>query len=259
MSEQSWKSAIITILSESKEPLHYHEITERIMTRGLKTTSGATPDATVNAQISSSIKHDGTASPFLRVAKGTFTLRSNGAVAAEPVIEPEVETSDDVTAQLYPKEVQALAALVPDWPVMLCRHEVSNKLIAAYLDDIGLGAKCAISADGQRIAKYSLRTPINRFVWRKLAGLRLSVTSMLDIPEIAAIDLDVLPKLTKANAKVWADKALMPYVTAMYKNFSHVPEFSAILRRPAVRTRGQQRREIRKDIIRALQSLAPPA
>ena len=66
------------------------------MTRGLKTTSGATPDATVNAQISSSIKHDGTASPFLRVAKGTFTLRSNGAVTAEPVIEPEVETSDDV-------------------------------------------------------------------------------------------------------------------------------------------------------------------
>jgi hypothetical protein len=96
MSEQSWKSAIITILSESKEPLHYHEITERIMTRGLKTTSGATPDATVNAQIASSIKHDGAASPFLRVAKGTFTLRSNGAVAAEPVIEPEVETSDDV-------------------------------------------------------------------------------------------------------------------------------------------------------------------
>jgi hypothetical protein len=96
MSEQSWKSAIITILSESQEPLHYHEITERIMTRGLKSTSGATPDATVNAQISSSIKHDGTASPFLRVAKGTFTLRSSGAVAPEPVIEPEVEISDDV-------------------------------------------------------------------------------------------------------------------------------------------------------------------
>jgi hypothetical protein len=155
--------------------------------------------------------------------------------------------------------VQARAALVPDWPVMLCQHEVTNKLIAAYLDDIGLGINCPINADGQRIAKYSLRTPINRFVWRKLAALRLSVSLMLDIPAIKAIDLDALPKLTKANAKVWADKALMPYVTAMYKNFSHVPEFSAILRRPAVRTRGQQRREIRKDIIRALQSLAPPA
>jgi hypothetical protein len=162
------------------------------------------------------------------------------------------------TARLYPKEVQALAALVPDWPVMLCRHEVSNKLIAAYLDDIGLGTKSVINADGQQIAKYSLRTPINRFVWRKLAGLRLSIALMSDIPAIAAIDLDALPKLTKATAKVWADKALMPYVTAVHEDFSHVPEFSAILRRPAVRTRGQQRREIRKDIIRALQSLAPP-
>ena len=96
MSEQSWKSAIITVLTESKEPLHYHEITERIMTRALKTTSGATPDATVNAQISASIKHDGTESPFLRVAKGTFTLRPKGAVAQQPVIEPELEISDDV-------------------------------------------------------------------------------------------------------------------------------------------------------------------
>src|ERR1039457_1232870 len=128
-----------------------------------------------------------------------------------------------------------------------------------YLDDIGLGAKCAINADGQRTAKYSLRTPINRFVWRKLAGLPLSIALISDIPAIKAIDLDALPKLTKANAKDWADKALMPYLTAMYENFSDVPEFSAILHRPGVNTRGQQRREIRKDIIRALQSLAPAA
>jgi hypothetical protein len=168
------------------------------------------------------------------------------------------QTLED-TARLHPKEVQAPAALVPDWPVMLCRHEVSNKLISAYLDDIGLGAKCAINADGQRTAKYSLRTPINRFVWRKLAGLPLSIALISDIPAIKAIDLDALPKLTKANAKDWADKALMPYLTAMYENFSDVPEFSAILHRPGVNTRGQQRREIRKDIIRALQSLAPAA
>ncbi len=96
MPEQSWKSAIITVLTECKEPLHYSEITERIMTRGLKTTSGATPDATVNAQISASIKHDGANSPFLRVAKGTFTLRSVGAEAQQSVTEVEVEISDTV-------------------------------------------------------------------------------------------------------------------------------------------------------------------
>jgi len=97
MSERSWKDAIITILSESKEPVHYTDITERILTRGLKSTSGATPAATVNAQIAASIKHDGAASPFIRVARGMFTLRAaNGAAAPQSVIEPEVETSEDV-------------------------------------------------------------------------------------------------------------------------------------------------------------------
>jgi len=96
MSEPSWKDAIISVLTESKEPLHYHEIAERILTRGLKTNPGATPDATVAARISASIKHQGTASPFLRVTKGIFTLRPSSAAATEPVTEQAVETSDDV-------------------------------------------------------------------------------------------------------------------------------------------------------------------
>jgi hypothetical protein len=144
-----------------------------------------------------------------------------------------------------------------NWPVMLCRHETSAKPVAAYLDKIKLGSECIINANGVQVAKYSLRTPINRFVWRKLKGLRFSIDLMSEVPGIAKIDFDSLPKLTKANAKAWADKALMPYITAMYENFSEVPEFSAILARPGVTTRGQQRREIRKDVIRALQSLAP--
>jgi hypothetical protein len=152
--------------------------------------------------------------------------------------------------------LREMAARRADWPVMLCRHETSNKIVSTYLDDIGLGTNCAINADGRRLAKYSLRTPINRFVWRKLKRLPFSI-GLSDLPAIVAIDLNALPKLTKANAKVWADKALMPYITAMHKNFSEVPELSAILARPGVKTRGQQRREIRKDVIRALHCLAP--
>lgn len=153
--------------------------------------------------------------------------------------------------------LRELAARRPDWPVMLCRHETSAKPVAAYLDKISLGAECAINADGVRVAKYSLRTPINRFVWRELKILWFSIECMSKIPEIARINLDGLPKLTKSTAKIWADKALMPCITAMYKDFSEVPEFSAIIARSGVKTRGQQRREIRKDVIRALHSLAP--
>ena len=95
-SEQSWKNAIVTILTESKEPLHYDEITERILTRGLKTASGATPNATVNAQISASIKHEGAASLFDRVGKGIYRLRPSGAVTPQTIIEPEIDASADV-------------------------------------------------------------------------------------------------------------------------------------------------------------------
>ena len=91
MAEKSWKDAIATVLKESPEPLHYQEITERILSRGLKTTSGATPAATVSAQISSSIKHEAGASPFVRVSKGVFTLRDRASQA-----EAEPERSDDI-------------------------------------------------------------------------------------------------------------------------------------------------------------------
>ena len=93
MNEKSWKDAIITVLKESQEPLHYQEITERILSRGLKSTAGATPSATVNAQIAASIKHEGGASAFVRVSKGIFALRDR---SAEPEAQVEAEVSEDI-------------------------------------------------------------------------------------------------------------------------------------------------------------------
>lgn len=73
--EKSWKEAIIKVLRESETPLHYTDITEQIFARSYYRTEGATPAATVNAQLASSIKHDGMNSPFIRISKGTFALR----------------------------------------------------------------------------------------------------------------------------------------------------------------------------------------
>jgi hypothetical protein len=78
MSENSWCEAIIKVLEESDTPLHYSEITSQILSRGYYRTDGATPAATVNAQIAASIIHDGPRSPFVRVAKGVFTLKQIG-------------------------------------------------------------------------------------------------------------------------------------------------------------------------------------
>lgn len=74
--EKSWKEAIRRVLTESEMPLRATEISEQILTRGYYETEGATPVATVNAQLSASIKHDGENSPFMRVGKGLFALKT---------------------------------------------------------------------------------------------------------------------------------------------------------------------------------------
>ena len=107
--ENSWKEAIKKVLGESETPLHYAEISEQILSRGYYETDGATPAATVNAQISSSIKHDGEKSPFIRVGKGTFALKSSTASASisastpvskqkksETLAESDVEASESI-------------------------------------------------------------------------------------------------------------------------------------------------------------------
>lgn len=78
--------------------MHYTEISEQILSRGYYKTDGATPAATVNAQMASSIKHDGDRSPFFRVAKGIFALRNSR--------ESSVDTSLD---QVNQKKVESLS------------------------------------------------------------------------------------------------------------------------------------------------------
>jgi HB1, ASXL, restriction endonuclease HTH domain len=68
----TWRKAIDKVLGSSATPLHYKEITERIIAEGLRKNLGATPADTVNAQI---FKHEGLSSPYIRVAKGTFVMR----------------------------------------------------------------------------------------------------------------------------------------------------------------------------------------
>lgn len=105
--EKSWKTAITRVLREADQPLHYSEISERILSAGYYQTDGATPAATVNAQLAHSIKHQGEKSPYLRVAKGIFTLRAatedsalsaSRAAGAAPGKQPASKTTRATTA-----------------------------------------------------------------------------------------------------------------------------------------------------------------
>lgn len=76
MAELGWKEAIIKVLSASAEPMHYTDIAEAIAEQGLRTDFGATPAASVNATISVSIQNDADRSPFMRVGRRLYALRT---------------------------------------------------------------------------------------------------------------------------------------------------------------------------------------
>lgn len=84
----SWRDAVVRVLMEASEPLHYAEITKRILDGNFKEASGATPNSTVNATISSSLTKDGQRSPFRRAGVGVYELR-------DPQVPPAGDDSDD--------------------------------------------------------------------------------------------------------------------------------------------------------------------
>lgn len=112
--EKSWKDAIKRVLREAQEPLHYSDISAQILAAGYYATEGATPAATVNAQLASSIKHDGERSPFLRVGKGLFALKdetatigsksSKSSKSSKPLSATAPSNQDDITSDIASDE-----------------------------------------------------------------------------------------------------------------------------------------------------------
>lgn len=64
-----------SVLQEAKKPLHYKEITRRMIDRGLWQTDGKTPDATVSSAITGDIKKNGIHALFQRTDDGVYALR----------------------------------------------------------------------------------------------------------------------------------------------------------------------------------------
>jgi hypothetical protein len=82
--EKTWREAITAVLKAADQPLHYEDIAQRITEQELRKNLGATPAITVGSQLSASVKNEGSSSPFIRVAKGTFALRNSQNSAPTP-------------------------------------------------------------------------------------------------------------------------------------------------------------------------------
>ena len=112
MADLSWRDAILRVLQDRSEPMHYTAIAEAIAEQELRSEFGATPAASVAATISVSLQNEGAGCPFVRIARGTYALRSTISgqqvpdvvgVAEEPgsvpkSVEKERGASSDVIA-----------------------------------------------------------------------------------------------------------------------------------------------------------------
>ena len=76
-SQHSALEAVKQILAEAGAPLHYEEITRRVLEQGLWTTKGKTPAATIQASLAVEIKRKGSAAAYVRAGAGCFALNPN--------------------------------------------------------------------------------------------------------------------------------------------------------------------------------------
>jgi hypothetical protein len=86
-SNLSWREAIIEVLKKSSKPMSSVEIVTAIKERGLRNVTGNTPEATVGAQIYTSIKKDGDDSPFVQMSPNVFRFKQPIKVTGD-VLQP---------------------------------------------------------------------------------------------------------------------------------------------------------------------------
>jgi len=96
MPEMTWREAIDHILASSETPLHYKEITERIITEKLRENLGAKPADHVRNNIAISFRHEGEKSPYLRIEKGVYTLRAGSSVHQADIAQDETEEQYEI-------------------------------------------------------------------------------------------------------------------------------------------------------------------
>lgn len=87
-----FKTSAITVLTEAGKSLHYKEITRIALDKGILETEGATPDASMNAQIVMDIKNNGKLSDFIKTAPSTYALNPD---KPKTIKEPEEDEQQE--------------------------------------------------------------------------------------------------------------------------------------------------------------------
>lgn len=90
-----FKTSAIAVLQQVKTPLHSKEITRLAIEKGLLETEGATPDASMNAQLTVDINQNKEKSDFIKTAPSTFGLNPNKVIEVVQEEHNEVAREDE--------------------------------------------------------------------------------------------------------------------------------------------------------------------
>jgi len=96
----SFKLAAVKVLRDAKEPLHYKEITKRALEEALIETSGATPERTMNTQITGDMKRKKEKSAFTRAQPAVYSLNPNYTEEEQSEDEIEEEVAQKAAEQV---------------------------------------------------------------------------------------------------------------------------------------------------------------
>lgn len=115
------------VLADAGKPLHYNEITKRMLERGLWTSNGATPAATVNAAIAVDIQQHGSAATFARAAPGVFGLRAWNT----PTVIDEIEIVPAPVARAIQQDTAAVP-IPPDAKTTLSFTDAAERVLDRF-------------------------------------------------------------------------------------------------------------------------------
>lgn len=96
MANKPWIQAIEQVLGDANGPMSSLEIADEIDSKRLREEVGATPSNTVASRISTSIRDKCEKSPFVRIGRGQYSLRSK--LMAQGISQGQVSIDDEPVA-----------------------------------------------------------------------------------------------------------------------------------------------------------------
>jgi hypothetical protein len=85
--ELTWRKAIEKVLSQATGAMNYRDLTEKIIADGLRSSLGATPEASVSVELNVAIRKEGDQCPFQKVGKGLYVWKAKAGTTQNPTAE----------------------------------------------------------------------------------------------------------------------------------------------------------------------------